>query len=244
MLSYYAKTDQLRQTNLYHPQIDAYNRKQLLGADIKITCQEIALTSELIDKHFQTISTISSQIDANTSNADIYFYRALEFALVQDFESALEDLNKAISLRSDFALAYFTRANIRYKFIDYMRNSFLEIGPGTLDLKERQTTFEKEKKYDVEMVIKDLDKVNELMPDFAFSHYNRANILCTQQDFKTAIVHYSKAIEIDQDFAESYFNRGLTYLFIGEDALGLSDLSKAGELGIYQAYNLIQRFKQ
>jgi tetratricopeptide (TPR) repeat protein len=125
-----------------------------------------------------------------------------------------------------------------------MRNSFLEVGSGSLDLKERQATFEKEKKYDVEMVMRDLDKVNELMPDFAFSHYNKANILCTQQDFKTAIVHYSKAIEIDQDFAESYFNRGLTYLFIGEDALGLSDLSKAGELGIYQAYNLIQRFKQ
>jgi len=244
VLTYYAKTDQLRQTNLYHPQVESYNRKQLLGSDIKITCQEIALTNELIDKHFHTINLISSQIDDNTANADIYFYRALEFALVQDFESALEDLNKAISLRSDFALAYFTRANIRYKFIDYMRNSFLEVGSGSLDLKERQATFEKEKKYDVEMVMRDLDKVNELMPDFAFSHYNKANILCTQQDFKTAIVHYSKAIEIDQDFAESYFNRGLTYLFIGEDALGLSDLSKAGELGIYQAYNLIQRFKQ
>jgi len=35
----------------------------------------------------------------------------------------------------------------------------------------------------------------------------------------------------------------LTYLFLGEENKGLSDLSKAGELGIYSAYNLIQRFK-
>ena len=92
--------------------------------------------------------------------------------------------------------------------------------------------------------MRDFDKVNELNPDFSFAYFNKANILCTQKDFKTAISNYSKAIDIDPDFAESYFNRGLTYLFIGEDAKGLVDLSKAGELGIYSAYNLIQRFKK
>lgn len=91
--------------------------------------------------------------------------------------------------------------------------------------------------------MRDLEKVNDLQPDFSFAYYNKANILTSQQDFRTAIYNYSKAIEIDRDFAEAYFNRGLTYLYIGEDAKGLADLSKAGELGIYQAYNLIQRFK-
>lgn len=47
---------------------------------------------------------------------------------------------------------------------------------------------------------------------------------------------------MDTDFAEAYFNRGLTYIFIGEEDKGLADLSKAGELGIYRSYNLIQRF--
>jgi len=46
---------------------------------------------------------------------------------------------------------------------------------------------------------------------------------------------------MDADFAEAYFNRGLTNLFIGEDAKGKADLSKAGELGIYQSYNLLHR---
>ncbi len=244
VLTYYSKPDNLRQTNLYYEAVEFYNRKKVLAADLKITCQEIALTNELINKHFETINIINATIEHNSNDADIYFYRAMEFALVQDFESAIEDLNKAILLRSDFALAYFTRANIRYKFIDYMRNSFLESGASTLDIKEKQANFEKEKKYDVEMVMRDLDKVNELMPDFAFAYYNKANIIASQQDFKTAIYHYSKAIEHDPDFAEAYFNRGLTHLFTGENTKGLSDLSKAGELGIYQAYNLIQRFKE
>ena len=94
------------------------------------------------------------------------------------------------------------------------------------------------------MIMRDYDKVIELQPDFAFAYYNKANILCTQKDFRSAISNFTKAIECDADFAEAYFNRGLTYLFIGEDAKGLADLSKSGELGIYRAYNLIQRFKK
>ncbi len=242
VLTYYSKPDELRRTNLYHTAIENYNHQRKLSADLKITTHEIALTNELINKHFNTIEAISATIDDSTQDADIYFYRAMEFALVQDFQSAIEDLNKAILLRSDFALAYFTRANIRYKYIDYLKNTFLESNIAA-ELKEKKNNFEQERKYDVEMLMRDLDKVNELLPDFAFSYYNKANILTTQQDFKTAIQNYSKAIEIDQDFAEAYFNRGLTYLFTGENAKGLADLSKAGELGIYQAYNLIQRFK-
>lgn len=243
VLTYYSKTDALRQTNLFSPEIEAYNRKKRLSADIKITCSEIALTNELIDKHFTTINEITSKINAHVNDADIYFHRALEFALVQDFENAIEDLNKAIALRSDFMLAYFTRANIRYKYIDYMKNSLRETGLETIELKDKYAAFEKEKKFDVELVMRDLDKVSELQPDFSFAYYNKANILTAQKDFRTAIYNYTKAIESDKDFAEAYFNRGLAYLFIGEDGKGLSDLSKAGELGIYQAYNLIQRFK-
>jgi tetratricopeptide (TPR) repeat protein len=68
-------------------------------------------------------------------------------------------------------------------------------------------------------------------------------MLCLQQDFKAAISYYTQAIMMDSDFAEAYFNRGLTYIYIGDHTKGIADLSKAGELGIYQAYNLISRFQ-
>ena len=64
-----------------------------------------------------------------------------------------------------------------------------------------------------------------------------------KKEYNDAITYYTKAIAQDGDFAEAYYNRGLTYVYIGENEKGLSDLSKAGELGIYQAYNLITRFK-
>lgn len=243
VLTYYAKTDPLRQTSLFHPLIAEYNRKNILSSPLRITSVEIALTSELIDQHFETIDRISSVIRERSNNADAYFYRAMEYGLVQDFSNAIEDLNQAIALRTDFVLAYFARATIRYKYIDYLRNSLRESAAGSLEQRERLAYAENQYKFDVELVMRDLDKVNELQPDFAFSYYNKANILNSLQDYQSAIQLYTKAIAADKEFAEAYYNRGLTYLFIGEDSKGLSDLSKAGELGIYGAYNLIMRFK-
>ena len=98
-------------------------------------------------------------------------------------------------------------------------------------------------KADFELMMRDYDYVINHLPDFSFAYYNKANMLCVQQDFKAAISYYTQAIATDGDFAEAYFNRGLTYIYIGEHEKGIADLSKAGELGIYQAYNLISRFQ-
>jgi tetratricopeptide (TPR) repeat protein len=246
VLTYYAKSDEIRHTNLYYPTLEEYNKEKKLSSILKITNNELPLTAELINSHFEAINTISSKLSTDSENADIYFNRSLEFAMVQDFNSAIEDLNKAIYLRPNFMLAYFCRANIRYKLVDYSKNS-LDVNNkmiGDDKSKNKKIASDNQSIFDAEIIMRDYDKVNELNPDFSFAYYNKANILCTQKDFRIAISNYTKCIEIDADFAEAYFNRGLTYLFIGEDIKGLTDLSKAGELGIYKAYNLIQRFKK
>ena len=246
VLTYYAKSDEIRHTNLYYPTLQEYNKQKKLSSVLKITNNELPLTAELVNSHFEAINEISAKLAADNQNADIYFSRSLEFAMVQDFSSAIEDLNKAIALRPDFMLAYFCRANIRYKLVDYNKNAVDANAKTPTDEKpktKKQTT-ENQAVFDVTLIMTDYSKVNDLTPDFSFAYYNKANILCTQKDFQTAILNYTIAIQIDADFAEGYYNRGLTYLFIGEDTKGLSDLSKAGELGIYKAYNLIQRFKK
>ena len=83
-----------------------------------------------------------------------------------------------------------------------------------------------------------------MAPDFAYSYYNRGNILSHLKDYRAAIVSYDEAIRLDASLAEAYYNRGLTYIYIGENQKGIADLSKAGELGLYGAYNLIKRFSE
>ena len=77
---------------------------------------------------------------------------------------------------------------------------------------------------------------------FVFGNYNRANVLSMLKDYRGALEDYNKAIELNKDFAEAYFNRGLTHIFLGNNKQGITDLSKAGELGIVSAYNIIKRF--
>ena len=56
-----------------------------------------------------------------------------------------------------------------------------------------------------------------------------------------AIDDFTRAINIDANLAEAYYNRGLARVQNGLKAEGIADLSKAGELGLYNAYSVIKR---
>lgn len=240
ILSYYSThyaANTLRQTNYSHATIDAYNNLRLLSAPLRVTTQEFILTAEMVDQHFAQIHQLSQQIDLlapiaapHSPQADqlcaAYIDRAFAFALVQDYSSAIDDITRASLLNDQLYFIYFCRANWRYRLIEYKR-----------------AMGEKTEPADFELMMRDYDYVINHQPDFSFAYYNKANMLCIQQDFRAAIAYYTQAIQLDNDFAEAYFNRGLTYIFINEVELGLADLSKAGEKGIYQAYNLISRFQ-
>ena len=249
VLSYYTQNQPLRRTNYFHYTVDEYNKSHLLPSPLRFTLQEITLTADMVNQHFETISRLSAQIDVYEKQyttaksltgltpekaASLYLARAMEFALVQDYSSALDDCTKAIqhlnanSASGLIAIITFCRANWRFKLLEYQRAT------GELTA---------ESGMDFEIMLRDYDYVNKLQPDFAFAYYNKANMLCTQKEYQAAIDHYTKAIEADNEFAEAYFNRGLTRIYIDKVEEGIADLSRAGELGIYQAYNLITRFQ-
>ena len=57
-----------------------------------------------------------------------------------------------------------------------------------------------------------------------------------------AFADYSKAIELNPWFAEAYYNRGLIQIFMKDTRKGCLDISKAGELGIDGAYEVLRRY--
>ncbi len=238
VLTYYNQDLSLRRTNYYHPLVEYINAKEILPSILRFATQETALTAQMVDFHFSEIKRLSQLIiqqeiaeqpNYNTLAA-LYLSRAIEFSIVQDYTSAVDDCTRAAlhAEKQIEPIIYFCRANWRYRLLEYQRATG-----------EQQAT----NAMDFDIMLKDYDQVIKILPDFSFAYYNKANILCAQRDWKDAIRYYTLAIEKDNEFAEAYLNRGLTYIYTGETEKGLHDLSKAGELGIYQAYNMITRFQ-
>lgn len=239
----------------YNYAVDAFNRRQLLPSELKATTHELPLSAEMVSHHFAQINNLSSTIDALPADlhsvperegervAQVLFSRAMEFAIVQDYASAIEDCSRALTLpgldNTIVAVMYFCQANWRYRLLEYQRSTQDGLYDSHTHSQEKATI----QAGRFTMMLMDYDQVIRRMPDFAFAYYNKANILCQQKDYEAAIQHYTDAIRVDADFAEAYFNRGLTYIYVGKHEQGLQDLSRAGELGIYQAYNIITRLQ-
>ena len=63
-------------------------------------------------------------------------------------------------------------------------------------------------------------------------------------DMPAALVDLDKAIQLDETLAEAWYNRGLVLVLMNRMDEAFRDLSRAGELGIYSAYNIIKRFSK
>lgn len=265
ILSYYEKGEQVRQAVYFEPQISDFNKAALLSKRLRPTAEEAPLTNAQVDEHFASIDSYSKMIDISPNNPLPYFARSMDFMLVQDFQSAVNDLNMVLALKDDFVLGYFNRAAVRMKQLETGKfkadeemdeNASMKLNlASAFDVKQtrkKETSFAgsmKEsgvnlRKLEFEMVMRDYDKVIELDPKFVYAYYNRANVNCMQKNYDLALADYDKAIYLYPDFAEALFNRGLVYIYQGETQKGIADLSKAGELGIVSAYNILKRLSE
>ena len=222
----------------YYKYIDELNREKIFPKSLVITNMEAPLTEEQVKAHFALIDAHTSDIVANDRDAKKRFLRGMDFYLVQDFASSIDDFTKTILLDDRFFPAYFMRALVRCKQLEYKKAEAQDDPTLPADVqKQAEVTA-----VDYDIIKKDLNNVIQLAPDFVYGYYNRANVLSLLKDYRAALLDYDKAIELNKDFAEAYFNRGLTNIFLGNNKQGIADLSKAGELGIVSAYNVIKRF--
>jgi len=267
VITYYEKPEDIDKTiTRYDKTISEYNARMYLKLQLKIINKEAALSDQQADYHFHSIDDYSLAIDKDSYNADAYFGRALDFMVLQDLTEALNDFTKVVELRPDFIMAYFNRAVVRSKLMQLenydesasgndVKSLSLNIARTNKSFQAATNTYSQDQQstatplsnkdsqqaLEYDQIIQDYDKIIQLNPDFVFAYYNRANIRCSQKDFRQALVDYSEAIDRNPEFAEAYFNRGLARLYLGDTSRGIIDLGKAGELGIVEAYNIIKK---
>jgi tetratricopeptide (TPR) repeat protein len=195
--------------------------------------------SELIERHFKSIEYYNSYISTHTPRTIDYIGRALDFMTVHDYTSAIKDINRALELSPDYSPAYMLRAQAAARQLE-SAGVANDMPGGQIDAAQRNALERKA----IDDIIADLDKTISLSPRNAFAWYNKGNMLTKRGDYTEAINAFSNALGIKSDLAEAYYNRGYLYLKIGNKQAGISDLSKAGELGVIAAYNLMKRISQ
>jgi hypothetical protein len=82
-----------------------------------------------------------------------------------------------------------------------------------------------------------------LDPNSPLSHYGRGAAKYFLSDFRGALSDMNTALAFNKEFAKkskAYFVRGVCKLNLGQIDGGCLDLSKAGELGFGDAYDLIR----
>ena len=109
-LTYYEKLSDVKRIVHYHKYIEELNHSKLFPKPLRITNMEAPLTEEQVRFHFALIDAHTSDVVADEKNAKKRFMRGLDFYLVQDFASSIDDFTKSILLDDTFFPAYFMRA--------------------------------------------------------------------------------------------------------------------------------------
>lgn len=176
--------------------------------------------------------------------AENYLCRGIFSSLLHQYNDALDDFNQALKLDSKSMMSYFSRANCRVKMVELLESvpdlsQDISVPIGNTQQKPVE---KKEFLTDYNDILRDYQTCNKLDAKFPFAWYNQGYVLCKLGRYEEAVKCFDKAIEFQPDFAEAYYNRGLTQIYLDHINTGALDLSKAGELGIEDAYNVIKRY--
>lgn len=225
VLTYNRMPSELRLYVPYSKQLDELNTSHKLKETLYLTISEARVQEQDIQQVFDRISQTTSQLEQSPGNEDLLFQRAVDYYHVRDFENCIADLNDLLAHHEQHVLALMLRAQCRY--------AQLEVS--------RQTTSASDLRLGYLMVLQDYTRASELQPDMPSLYYNQGFVHVQLSDYNSAIESFTKALAEDEKFPEAYYNRGVVYLITGKTDKGLSDLSQAGEYGIYSAYNLIKK---
>ena len=152
--------------------------------------------------------------------------RAIAYSGIQNFDAAIDDLSTLLQIDSTAVLAHWQRAVCQARV-----NEFHASQGTNIDLKSAN-------------VLSDLCEAIDLAPRNPYLYYDRGCLYAVRNDHQRAIDDFTKAIGLDANIPEAYFNRGLAYIYAGRVNEGIADLSKAGELGLYDAYSVIKKYRE
>lgn len=230
----YLSLDSLRsgKVQYYNKHIMSYNQAHNYDPAITLANKEVLYPEDFVAPYMEKLS----QKIAENGDLDSYLLRGSFYLQQGEYPKAIADFSAILEKDPQNLLALFNRAAAQMHMYDYIESIDDKTTRVVGEIKQES------RKIDYSQVLKDYQQCLAIDPDFVFARYNMANVYAKSEEIDKAIAAYTEVIRQDKDIAEAYYNRGILYIYIGKKALANADLSKAGELGIADAYNIIKRY--
>ena len=186
------------------------------------------------------------------TDADRMFIRGLYSVQSKQFATALEQFDAAVNASaegkySEYYKAFYhiNRGVLRAEMIDFI--SSIENNVQTLTMDDQGTTRARvrdqvSRTYDYSEAIDDMLSADRLLPGVPYVYFNLGNLYCLSSKFVESVDNYTKAIDVFPYMGDAYYNRGLVLIYLKDKEKGCIDLSRAGELGVGEAYSVISKY--
>ena len=188
------------------------------------------------------------------STPEKLFLRALHDSNGKQYNSAMNYYTQAIEKAESEAAGYdalysafyhMNRGVLRAEMIEFI--SSIENNVQVLAMDDSGNTRARVRdqvvrQYDYTDAIEDMKRVAELIPNLPYAYFNLGNLYCLSSEHINSIDNYTKAISLYPYMGDAYFNRGLVLIYLKDKEKGCIDLSRAGELGVQDAYGVIKKY--
>lgn len=229
------------------PDINSYNTEQMKSFTESLNNDLLAINegvSNITSEELVEINkTLNTKLRMQPGSWQRLFESAIAQGLIKQYTNSVNTYTAAIELNPANPFLYLNRSTTQAEMIDFISsidNSYQRISIDTDPANQLQNT--QKRSYNYDEAISDLNKVLKLHPDFAYAYYNRANLLALSGKLPEAYDDYTKAIEAYPSFAQAYYNRGVIQIYMKDTRKGCIDISKAGELGITNAYDILEHY--
>ena len=190
----------------------------------------------------QAISLRPDKYDHYGDRGTMYFQMQNYPAAIEDFKIALQLKPDAYKVHRNLGSAYGASGNYNQSLVHF--NKALELEPGFDEaLLDRGNLYIYMQNYDA--AIADFNAylaTNPVVPSFKV--YNGLGVsLYYKNDCQQAVFYYTKALEVNPQDAQTYFNRSACYSNLGNKQQALTDALTAQRLGMAVDENYLQNLR-
>lgn len=197
----------------------------------------VELSNSLEDSNEANTAT-----DLTFDETEAYYKRGLAYYGLADYAAAVQDFDRVLNVKSDFAEGYNARGLAYHALGDYSTaienfTQALEQNPdfATAYLNRGGSYFALN---DGKKALADYETALTLTPEDAEAYYRRGQAYFAVEDYGRAEEDFKSAIRLRPDFAEAYYQLGLTFMAQDDIRAAIGNFTQAAvhKIGYAEAY--------